>query len=494
MPIPRLTALQMPGVSVLLKGHFGFVAKDELGDTHVFDIAPELIPRVSDLWHSTVRKHNSTAQTRQVAHQQAGLSSAVATPAINQSVGTQQKIGPPLQIGKCFWLQPIFRGREMTVTHALAVWHTILLTFFLGAPAIAANVEPCRNASTGKYGLCSGQGGVGPVSVEQRFDRIVGSAAPFAARLSKDGKFGYIDASGKWMIAPQYDSATWFSEAVGLAAVTKGDLSAAINSRGDVVIPWFKGVLGPFVHGIAAYVPDVGPSLEQVKQGKLGFMDARGKVIIPAKFDVSSDLRDVPPVPSNGYLTVSSERAWGVINLAGQWVVNPEYDWANLTALRPGFTVVTLEKRTDEGWSTYSVQRFEAELTGNGRLQRPIVRSVGRAETRTKTSEPMRFLLPYWQRERLERAGVPHQYRAALAIGAIGIGLLVSASLMVSLRKRMRWPARTALAVASGILSYGALSMVAGAVYYIVATAVFLAFVLILLNPTGVGAVLERRD
>ena len=48
------------------------------------------------------------------------------------------------------------------------------------------------------------------------------------------GKNGYIDRSGNWIIKPQFDFASGFSE--GLASVRIGEKSGYIDKSGDIVI------------------------------------------------------------------------------------------------------------------------------------------------------------------------------------------------------------------------------------------------------------------
>lgn len=83
--------------------------------------------------------------------------------------------------------------------------------------------------------------------------------------------WGYIDETGKTVVAPTYDKAEMFSE--GLAWVTSSEGLAAIDPSGKVVIPWTdkweSG--GEFMHGLAI-----------VRKGRLmGVVDAKGKVIVP---------------------------------------------------------------------------------------------------------------------------------------------------------------------------------------------------------------------
>ena len=54
------------------------------------------------------------------------------------------------------------------------------------------------------------------------------------AAVSIDGKWGFIDATGKRIIEPQYDDARSFSN--GVAAVKSGNKWGFINESGEMVI------------------------------------------------------------------------------------------------------------------------------------------------------------------------------------------------------------------------------------------------------------------
>nr|MBA3352760.1 WG repeat-containing protein [Blastocatellia bacterium] len=54
------------------------------------------------------------------------------------------------------------------------------------------------------------------------------------ASVKKDGKYGFIDTSGKLVIAPAFDKAGVFSR--GLAAVIMDGNVGYINKKGELVI------------------------------------------------------------------------------------------------------------------------------------------------------------------------------------------------------------------------------------------------------------------
>jgi len=75
--------------------------------------------------------------------------------------------------------------------------------------------------------------------------------------LMKDRKYGYFDYTGKWIVQPTYDSATYFSE--GMAVVSKGGKSALIDTNGNLLTPFVFDKIQPVSSGlIAAYEETVG--------------------------------------------------------------------------------------------------------------------------------------------------------------------------------------------------------------------------------------------
>ena len=93
------------------------------------------------------------------------------------------------------------------------------------------------------------------------------------APVKKDGKWGYIDKTGKEVVPCQYDNALGFSD--GLAVVEKGGKCGYIDKTGKEVIPCKYDVESDFSDGLAA----VG------KGGKFGFIDKNGKEVTPCRYD-----------------------------------------------------------------------------------------------------------------------------------------------------------------------------------------------------------------
>jgi hypothetical protein len=103
--------------------------------------------------------------------------------------------------------------------------------------------------------------------------------------VAKDGKSGFIDASGRIVIPLQFDSANGFSE--GLALVTLREKKFFIDTTGRTVFEAKFDIIRNFSEGVAAVnigekrIPNIGLISEP---GKWGYIDKTGKLVIPMKF------------------------------------------------------------------------------------------------------------------------------------------------------------------------------------------------------------------
>jgi hypothetical protein len=104
------------------------------------------------------------------------------------------------------------------------------------------------------------------------------SQSPTLRPIQQNGKWGYIDSTGKIVVKPQFVSAEEFSE------------------------------------GLAAF---------ENEHGKHGFIDESGTVVIEPKFDNWTDF-------SEGLAAVSVDLEWGYIDKTGNWAIKPQF-----TAGRP---------------------------------------------------------------------------------------------------------------------------------------------------------------
>ncbi len=121
-----------------------------------------------------------------------------------------------------------------------------------------------------------------------------------------NGKWGYIDQTGKEVIPCKYEACGDFHK--GLAWVELNGKCGYIDKTGKEVIPCKYGVCGDFHEGLAA-----------VKlNGKWGYIDKTGKEVIPCKYGVCGDFHE-------GLAAVKLNGKWGYIDKTGKEVIPCKY-------------------------------------------------------------------------------------------------------------------------------------------------------------------------
>ncbi len=129
------------------------------------------------------------------------------------------------------------------------------------------------------------------------------------ALVKKNGKWGYIDKTGKVAIPFTYNGASNFRE--GLALVGKNGKWGYIDKTGKVAIPFIYDDAGFFSKGMATVC----------KNKKWGYIDKTGKVAIPFIYNGADDF-------SEGLARVKKDEKWGYIDKMGKVAIPSIYDWA----------------------------------------------------------------------------------------------------------------------------------------------------------------------
>lgn len=157
---------------------------------------------------------------------------------------------------------------------------------------------------------------------------------------------GYIDKSGKVVIAGDFDWGGVFSG--GVAAVGSKGKTGFIDKNGR----WLK--LPAYQQG---YFPDEGFSEGLLylmeKQGdvyKIGFVNQSGEIVIPFKFDGARNFSEGLAEACEGNPRDLSGK-WGYINKKGEWVIPPRF--TNTRAFSEGLAIVEVGGR----WERRSIMR-----------------------------------------------------------------------------------------------------------------------------------------
>lgn len=118
------------------------------------------------------------------------------------------------------------------------------------------------------------------------------------AKVSVNGKFGFIDKSGKFVINPQDKNIGSFQQGLATISDKSGVLQLGyVNKNGQVVIPQQFKQAGEFSEGLANVM---------FENGKYGYIDKTGKTVIEPQFDYAGTFYDERAVVSigtkNGYV------------------------------------------------------------------------------------------------------------------------------------------------------------------------------------------------
>ncbi len=136
-------------------------------------------------------------------------------------------------------------------------------------------------------------------------------------RIIVDGKYGFIDLTGKVVVEPNFESVGKFSE--GLAPVYFRNNQAAeknstgfINDKGEFAIKPISGSADEFSDDVSIIGFDVRAIPDSSPDGKFGAIDKSGKIIIEPNF-----VRTFPFKNGLGY-AVSNDGKEGFINKTGK--------------------------------------------------------------------------------------------------------------------------------------------------------------------------------
>jgi len=126
-----------------------------------------------------------------------------------------------------------------------------------------------------------------------------------------DGKFGFIDKLGKFVISPKFERVSDFSE--GLAPAMLDGKAGYINKSGEFVISPKFGAAYQFYEGLATIYENY----------NYGFINKAGKVVIQPQFQWVTDFNDGVALAGVGQ---GGESKYGFINKKGEFLINPQFD------------------------------------------------------------------------------------------------------------------------------------------------------------------------
>ncbi len=157
-----------------------------------------------------------------------------------------------------------------------------------------------------------------------------------------NAKWGYRDDRGVVVIPPRFEIAQEFSN--GIAAVVDGEGWAYINTHGEVLVRPLVVDNGPdyFNEGLARFQ----------LQGKIGFFDSAGRIVIAAKFDfvwpfsegLAGFCEGCKEVRVNDEHSALRGGKWGFIDRNGHPVIPARFD--EVESFRSGRARVKLQGKS----------------------------------------------------------------------------------------------------------------------------------------------------
>lgn len=159
--------------------------------------------------------------------------------------------------------------------------------------------------------------------------------------VDKDGKWGFINASGKIVIPFAFDQVMGFTE--GLARVKVGEKYGFINERGETLIAPQYDLVWPFHEGLAG-VEDNGTSKFIDKTGKVAFVAPSSHRFLWFRDGLAKgrphfygDSFQPQPRANSPLLRT------GWIDHTGQWVIEPRFQVKGLWDFKEGLAAVSFD-------------------------------------------------------------------------------------------------------------------------------------------------------
>ena len=158
--------------------------------------------------------------------------------------------------------------------------------------------------TNGKWGFMDT---TGKVQIIPQYEMVEAFQSGLAL-VVKQSKVGFINKQGKVVIPFQYEDAEAFAE--GLCVAMKDDAYGLINKNNQVVLPFQYDLIGSFNSKLAIVANDTA----------YGFVNPQGEIVIPLTLDYADDFE-------NNYALIEQNGKRGIINQLGQTVVPMKYAW-----------------------------------------------------------------------------------------------------------------------------------------------------------------------
>ena len=162
-----------------------------------------------------------------------------------------------------------------------------------------------------------------------------------SAISEKGGQWGYINTKGEFVITPQFDAVTEFSD--GYASVSVGGKWGIIDSSGSYVVSPQYGYISRFSKGVAVVVNF---DVDDDGNDKYGLIDTKGKLLLPITYDEigSSNFDELIDYTDRSFRNIikedereaAEENIWNQINA----LENDNNDYLSFSLKRKDSTVI----------------------------------------------------------------------------------------------------------------------------------------------------------
>lgn len=133
-----------------------------------------------------------------------------------------------------------------------------------------------------------------------------------------NGKWGFIDRTGQFRIAPRYIRANEFSDDVAYVYLWDGEkrMNGVVDTAGKFTLLETNDYEVSFHDGLARFQTPGGA------ERKFGYMDKSGRVVIEPQFYYAGDFYE-----GRTWVQVLKDREWlyGIIDKTGKFVVTPQF-------------------------------------------------------------------------------------------------------------------------------------------------------------------------
>jgi hypothetical protein len=189
-------------------------------------------------------------------------------------------------------------------------------------------------------------------------------AAQDLTPMSRGNAWGYVDDSGKFVVAPQFESASEFTD--GLAAVELGHRFGYIDQAGNVIVAPKYAMASSFREGFAWVVAKKPLAIgsgeyRTTLYGLVTFIDRDGREIVPPfAAEYVADFSEGRAAVRTGNFFGGCSGKIGFFDTKGAWAIEPQFDEAR--SFSAGLAAVNRGSKCHSGGKWGYIDRSGKEI------------------------------------------------------------------------------------------------------------------------------------